>query len=334
MLRLSGSFVFAGALVLAAGFVAGITPARAGMQNDLALCTAAEGLQSAAACTRVMNSGRLRDQDTYIGYYNRADAYERAGELDKALADLNKVIEIKPTFARGYLARGLVQDDLGATSKALADLESAIALKSDDAGIYVNRATVLRGKQDFDGALADLKTAADLDPKREKIALQRVLVLAERGDMKAARDAADALFAGGTADAAVHYVRATVSFAEEHLEAAQTELERALKLNARFAGAHTLMGRIEEKRGNASAAKSHYEAALKSVGQELDRRLAMKTARDRIAALKDVTAASVASNQPEHEADHEPSSVEVPERAPGCKRFLPATGTIISADCD
>ena len=112
----------------------------------------------------------------------------------------------------------------------------------------------------------------------------------------------------------------------------------ALKENAAFAGAHTLMGRIEEKRENASAAKAHYETALKSVAQEFDRRLAVKTARERIAALKDVTAPSVASNQPEREPDREPDVDSAPAAAsgpaPGCKRFLPATGTIISADCD
>ncbi len=332
MLRSTGRFVCTCALVFAAGFA----PAYAGMQNDLELCTAAQGRSSAAACTRVMNSGRLRDQDVYIGYYNRADAYEKAGDFAKALADLDKVIEIKPKFARGYLARGLVQDDLGATDKALADLDRAIVLKPDDAGIYVHRATVLRGKRDFEGALADLKKAADLDPKREKTPLQRAIVLAESGDIKAASDAADALFASGTPDAATYYVRATVAFFDERMDAAQSDLERALKLNASFAGAHTLMGRIEEKRGNASKAKAQYETALKSVAQEFDRRLAVKTARERIAALKDVTA-SVASNQqhePEPDVAAAPAPVSASESAPGCKRFLPATGTIISADCD
>ena len=95
MLRSLGGFLCACALVLAAA----IAPAHAGMQNDLALCTAAEGRPSAAACTRVMNSGRLRDEDIHIGYYNRADSYEKAGDFDKALADLNKVVDLRPKFA-------------------------------------------------------------------------------------------------------------------------------------------------------------------------------------------------------------------------------------------
>ena len=330
MQRSLGGFVCTCAVVLAAG----IAPARAGMQNDLALCTAAEGRPSAAACTRVMNSGRLRDEDVYIGYYNRADAYEKAGDFDKALADLDQVIQIRPKFARGYIARGLVQDDLGATSKALADLERAIALKPNDAGIYVSRATVLRGKQDYAAALADLKKAADLDPKLERIALQRAIVLAEKGDGEGAKAAADAIFAGATPGAAAYYVRATVAFAQERLEEAQSDIERALKLNASFAGAHTLMGRIEEKRGNVAAAKPHYQTALKVVSQQFDRRLAQKTARERIAALGDVAAASVASNQEAPASTQETPASNQEAPALGCKRFLPATGAIISADCD
>jgi tetratricopeptide (TPR) repeat protein len=331
MLHPNGTLLrtLAAALCLAAA-----SSAHAGMERDLAMCTAAEGRPSAAACTRVMNSGRLRDEDFYIGYYNRADALERAGDFDAALADANKVVTMRPKFARGYVARAFVQDDLGASDKALADLEQAIRLKDDDASVYLARAVILRGRADFAGALADLKHAGDLDPKHIKVRLQRTLVLAESGDMAGAGAEADAVFAAGKPDAAAYYVRAAILFAQDRLDAAEADLKRALSETATFAAAHTLLGRVHEKRGDRPAAKAQYEAALASMTGDFDRHLAKKTARERLAALGGA-AGNVALNEPTHETARETKDeATVAPHALGCKRFLPAIGTVIEANCE
>ncbi len=102
------------------------TQASAGMSQDLKSCTAAEGRSSAAACTRVMNSGRLPRAQFYIGYFNRGSAYRRAGDANKALADFNNVLQRKPGFARGLVMRAVAYDDLDNRDKALADLDEAV----------------------------------------------------------------------------------------------------------------------------------------------------------------------------------------------------------------
>ena len=307
---------------ISAALLLGFAPvsALAGMSQDLASCTAAEGRDSAAACTRVMNSGRLPDAQDYIGYFNRGSSYERAGDFEKALADFDKVIKLRPSFARGYHARGLVQDDLGATVKALADLDRAIELDPKDWSAYVSRSTVRREKDDFNGALADLRKAAALDPKRDGVRLNRALILSDMGANAAARDEINDVIAQGHEGAAAYYARAAVAFGEQRLDDAKADLERALDERKSFAAAHTLMGRIAEARGDASAAKTHYESALAAPSNQIDGRSAKKTARARLSALASGKSANVALAQPAREV--------------GCKRFLPATGTIISANCN
>ncbi len=105
------------------------TSAEAGMSQDLKSCTSAQGRESAAACSRIMSSGRLPDEQFYIGYFNRGSGYRRAGDFDKALADFKRVVKLRPKFARGYHMRGLVQADLGSRDAALADLDRAIELE-------------------------------------------------------------------------------------------------------------------------------------------------------------------------------------------------------------
>ena len=294
------------------------TQASAGMSQDLKSCTAAEGRNSANACTRVMNSGRLPRAQFYIGYFNRGSGYRRAGDFDKALADFKRVVKLRPKFARGYHMRGLVQGDLGAHASALADFEQAIALDPQAWVAYYSRASVLRAKGDYDGALADLKTAGEIKPSETKVQLLRALVMADTGDFAGARSDINRVISSGSDTAGGYYARAAVAFEEKRFDAASDDVERALERRAAFPAAHTLQGRILEARGDTAGAKAHYRKAIDTPVDNIEARNARKLAQDRLKALGGATA-DVALNQKKLGA--------------GCKRFLPATGTIINMDC-
>ena len=292
--------------------------AQAGMQQDLNNCTAAEGRNSAAACTRVMNSGRLPRAQFYIGYFNRGSGYRRAGDFDKALADFGRVVKLKPKFARGYHMRGLVRADLGERDKALADLGQAIKLNDGAWAPYYTRASVLRADKDYDGALADLDRAAKLKPDENKVKILRALVTADKGDYAEARAEINKVISHGRGLATAYYARAAVAFEEKRFDSASEDVERALTREKDFPAAYALQGRIKEAKGYTGAAKVSYRKALELPVADMEARAARKLATQRLKALG--ASADVALNQSETDV--------------GCKRFLPATGSIINMDCD
>ena len=294
------------------------THAMAGMSQDLASCTAAKGLSSAVACTRVMDSGRLPDEQAWIGHFNRGSGYRRANAYDQALADFDKAVELKPRFARAYQGRALVHDELGADYKAHADLDRAIELDARDWSAYYSRATILRGGSDFDGALADLAKAAERAPKKPQVVLLRALIQSAKGEPAEARAAINKVIADGESDASGYYARATVAFDEQRLDAASADLDRSLAVEEAFAAAHMLKGRILEAQGDKAGARQRYRKALELAPDLFDGRHARAIARDRLKALGDTTP--------------DVALVE-PARKVGCKRFLPTTGTIIEASC-
>jgi len=63
-------------------------------------------------------------------YAQRAEAYEQKGQLELALADRTKVIELEPS-AEGYTARAIVYGGLGQGRNAEADYRAALALEPD-----------------------------------------------------------------------------------------------------------------------------------------------------------------------------------------------------------
>jgi hypothetical protein len=89
-----------------------------------------------------------------------------------------------------------------------------------------------------------------------------------------------------------------------------------------------LMGRILEARGDTAGAKARYRKAAGLAPGSFDARSARRTARERLQALGDTVGDTVGGT------DNADVALVQPAKDVGCKRFLPATGTIISASCD
>ena len=65
------------------------------------------------------------NQECAETYYNRGLAHSKNGELDKAIKDYTKAIELNPNFAEAYYRRSKAWLHLGETEKAKCDMAAA-----------------------------------------------------------------------------------------------------------------------------------------------------------------------------------------------------------------
>jgi len=72
--------------------------------------------------------GEAEDADAYN---NRGFAYIQKGELDQAIADFDKAIELDPELAEAYNDRGYAYYLKGEVAKAVSDFEKCIELSND-----------------------------------------------------------------------------------------------------------------------------------------------------------------------------------------------------------
>ena len=124
-------------------------------------------------------------------YYNRAQAKRLKKDAAGAIADYTQAIELGSTNPAAYNNRGNARSENNDPDGAIADYTRAIELKPDYARAYYNRAVLKKEKGDKAGAAADFKRAQELDPD---------LVSEESGgDSSSNRAAGD----GGTAETTV-----------------------------------------------------------------------------------------------------------------------------------
>ena len=76
------------------------------------------------ACSAIIE----RDAKDAIAYYKRGVAYQFKGDVDRAIADYNKAIELRPGYARAYESRGSAYASKGVYTNAVADVTKATEL--------------------------------------------------------------------------------------------------------------------------------------------------------------------------------------------------------------
>jgi tetratricopeptide (TPR) repeat protein len=83
-----------------------------------------------------------KDPDNPGNYFDRHFAWEQFGQLDRALADLNKALELEPEGKALLFSRGTILRSLGRYEDAIWDFDRAFAL--DDDKIYGDVGLVFR----------------------------------------------------------------------------------------------------------------------------------------------------------------------------------------------
>ena len=170
-------------------------PASAAVSSEWQACEGIELQHSPdrqiAACTAIIESGRENKENLGIAYTDRGGAYEHKGQYDRAIADFDRAIALRPdgvAFNDRCFARAIANRDLGA---ALADCNRALELLANDTSVLDSRGFVYFRLGQFDKAIADYDAALRGDPESASSLYVRGLAKRHKGDT-----------AGGDADIA------------------------------------------------------------------------------------------------------------------------------------
>jgi tetratricopeptide (TPR) repeat protein len=165
---------------------------------------------------------------TATEFNDRGVAKWRKGDLDGAIADYNRAVELDPKYAAAYYNRGVAKWQKGDLDGAFGDCNRAVELDPKDAKAYDNRAIVKQTKGDLDGAIADYNRAVELNPK----------------------------------DTAAYYNRGVAKQTRGDLDGAFADYNRTLELDPKYAKAYNERGLVKQAKGDADGAIADYNRAL------------------------------------------------------------------------
>ena len=172
--------------------------------------------------------------DYYRAYYHRGTIYSRKKRYEKALEDLNKVIELAPELVLAYVNRGNVYRTQDEYEKALQDYDKAIELDDTCSSAYVNRGNVYRTQDEYEKALQDYDKAIELDDTCSSTYVNRGMVLLDI----------------------------------QRLDDAISNFHNALQLDPDNKNIYNLFGLIYSEQGNAAVAKGYFQEALQLADAE------------------------------------------------------------------
>jgi tetratricopeptide (TPR) repeat protein len=158
---------------------------KAGPNEDFQQCIFPDVSQPGrviAACTRLINSRGDDANARAMVYLSRGNMFRRRHEYDRALADYNESLRLRPDYAPAYTSRGNAWRGKGERDRAIADHSDAIRLAPDYAEAYNNRGNVWADMKEWERAIADYDRAIALKPVYPIAFFNRALVFRATGE--------------------------------------------------------------------------------------------------------------------------------------------------------
>ncbi|QSV71128.1 MAG: tetratricopeptide repeat protein [Aphanizomenon flos-aquae KM1D3_PB] len=180
----------------------------------------------------------------------------------EAAAAINKAIELSPRAAF-YYNRGNVRDDLGDKQGAIEDYNQAIKFNPNLAQPYYNRGNVRNELGDKQGAIEDYNQAIKINPNDAQAYNNRGFVRAELGDKQGAIDDYNQAIKINPNLAQAYNNRGNARAELGDKQGAIDDYNQAIKINPNYANAYYNRGVVRSELGDKQGAIDDFNLAIK-----------------------------------------------------------------------
>src|SRR2546423_9808639 len=155
LIRFSPATARIAPLILSIILTGSVIPAQDTADEYRLGCDGKDAKIAIAACTVLIDSGTERDSALAADLKQRANAYSRKGDDDRAAADFHQVIRLNPDDADPFYGLGLIAYRNRDYQEAVSQFATAIWNRVNDAKLYAARGNAFYHLKDFQSAIAD-----------------------------------------------------------------------------------------------------------------------------------------------------------------------------------
>lgn len=196
-------------------------------------------------------------------HYNYATVLAGNGELDCALEENLKAIEIYPYYGKAYFNIGAIFHTWGRVDEAIYKYEIALALKPDIVEAHNNLGYAYYTKGRYPEALKEYRTALGIRPSHVKARINLGYLYRDTGMLDEAIDEYRTALKYMPDYADAYRLIGEAYLLKKDPAAAIENLKRAVELAPYSAEAHNGLGRAFEISGEPRLAGAEYEKALR-----------------------------------------------------------------------
>lgn len=102
--------------------------------------------------------------DSVLSLQSRGIAYQKLGQVQEALKDFDRVIDLNDTRSSTWVLRGSVLADMGRTEEALASIEKGIKLNPNDSTAWFQKGKILEQLGQNQKAIESYEKALEINP--------------------------------------------------------------------------------------------------------------------------------------------------------------------------
>jgi len=229
-----------------------------------------------AASIPAFENAQLLDPEDFRWPYFLAVAHAARGDLEQALAQAERALELEPRNVAALVRRGRAELDLGHLEAAEASFRSLLELDGTSAAAHEGLGQIAAVAGDHARAAEHFERALELQPRADSLHYRLALELRELDDLDGAREHLEKRGEGfvGFPDPLMRGLARRVRSGGAHLKAgnraaeagdletARREYRRAVELQGDNSAAHYNLGRIAAQRGEDAEAIGHFERAL------------------------------------------------------------------------
>jgi tetratricopeptide (TPR) repeat protein len=227
------------------------------------------------ACTQIIERGKRESSGNRAhAYLLRGLRYVVKGELDRAIADFSKFIEIKPKDTEGYSNRAWAYFQKGEYDRAIADYSRLIEINPKDANSYALRASTYNSKGEYDRAIADYDKAIEINPKDTLAYDFRGSVYGEKGEQDRAIADYDKAIEIDPKDTIAYNSRGLAYDEKGEHDRAIADYDKSIEIDPKDYGSYYNRGLAYKEKGEPDRAIADFKQALALGDKEAAARLA------------------------------------------------------------
>ena len=227
-------------------------------------CRGADPETRIAGCSRVIaRGGKESKRNRIVAFINRSGAYQAKGDFDRAIADLDKALQLDPRSPLALSDRASIYRARGDLDRTIADYGAVIAALPKSAAAFLGRGEAYQTKNDLDRAIADYGKALELDHKLVAAYDNRAKAYRAAGDLDKALADFDEAMKIEPRSAPAHVDRGAVYHAKGDLDRAIADYDEAIELDPKYANAFLNRAIAYREKRDFERAKENLEAALK-----------------------------------------------------------------------